>query len=333
MHRRVEQQSQEQRSASITVRTSTQIAAAIPYLLGFHPQESLVALWMRGGVLVVAQRADLPEEESINDESVDDFVEAYLMPAAGVDADEVLFACFTRHHARGGAIVERALDVAPVLSRGGLLIKGSQVREVTGRDEWRWISTRDRQWAKDNFATKVAPRADREAVVQETAFDEGSLNRVGPMEDSELDVDALAAVIASGEMSVKGIRRLRDSCRSARGRDLVMWWAARSSLAERGVVLDQLLAALRASPTGAHLACAAAVVAWLCGDGVRANACLERCLDEEPQHLMGRMLEGAMNAALAPSSFATMMAEVDPHSLGLEGSRVDEHRGPRYSPA
>lgn len=46
--------------SSVTLRSPTDLVAATPYLLGFHPEESLVVLALRERSLVLAARADLP---------------------------------------------------------------------------------------------------------------------------------------------------------------------------------------------------------------------------------------------------------------------------------
>ncbi|TDC81230.1 DUF4192 domain-containing protein [Micromonospora sp. KC606] len=45
----------------LTVRSPADLIAAVPYLLGFHPADSVVVVAMRGRRIVFAARADLPE--------------------------------------------------------------------------------------------------------------------------------------------------------------------------------------------------------------------------------------------------------------------------------
>src|SRR5687767_8355071 len=44
----------------LAVRSPADLIAAVPYLLGFHPDESVVVVAMRGRRVVFAARADLP---------------------------------------------------------------------------------------------------------------------------------------------------------------------------------------------------------------------------------------------------------------------------------
>src|SRR5262245_30004287 len=44
----------------VTLRTPTDVLAAVPYLLGFHPGESVVIIGLHGARLAFNVRADLP---------------------------------------------------------------------------------------------------------------------------------------------------------------------------------------------------------------------------------------------------------------------------------
>ena len=44
----------------MTVRHASDLLAVIPYLVGFHPSESIVAVLMRSGKVALTMRVDLP---------------------------------------------------------------------------------------------------------------------------------------------------------------------------------------------------------------------------------------------------------------------------------
>ncbi|SCG48259.1 DUF4192 domain-containing protein [Micromonospora halophytica] len=48
----------------LTVRSPADLVAAVPYLLGFHPADSVVVVAMRGRRIVFAARADLPDRDT-----------------------------------------------------------------------------------------------------------------------------------------------------------------------------------------------------------------------------------------------------------------------------
>ncbi len=324
-------------SGAVGLATPQAVAAALPHLMGFHPRESLICLWLRKHELLVVQRADLP------DGTADDtYVSAYLQAATNIEADEALLVCVSRRTELGLKLVQRAGDQMNVRVRGGLVVSGNRVRAANSAGEWLWISTHDRQRAARIFGSKADAkpvRRTRGDVVREVDFDESSTRK--DQDDSpQSHLGGLLRVLAGGDWSGEKPRRtIRDVGVTTQGRDLILWWCARAHIAQRQELLEALLAGLRATRPGraAHLACAAAGAAWMSGDGVRANAALDRCLSEEPWHPLGRMLETAMAAALPPSAFSQMLSEFEPDVVGLVhqagAAGVDEFTVPGYSPA
>lgn len=310
------------RSLSIGMGSPQEIAAALPYLLGFHPSESLVCLWLRSGEVLVVQRADLPDPHNESE-----YVTAYLESARNVDCDEVLIVCVTRDEDRGLRLVRLTVDKVHVAVRTALVLRGCHVRSAKSGGHWRWISAEDRQRAARLFAALPQARTvrrSRREVERELEYDQMVLWEVRRV--SMLDLESVARTLAGGDLTASKNRRLlRDAALTVSGRDLVMWWCAKAEMAKRHELLEALMAGLRSTQpgVGAHVACAAAAAAWMCGDGVRANAALERCLDEDPGHLMGRMLESAMGAALPPAAFAEMLSEIDAAVVGAGPGVVD----------
>ena len=296
----------------------------------------MICLWLHSGELLVLQRADLAESASRGE-----YIEAYLDAASTIAADEVVIVCVTRHEEDGLSLVRGMTEhikshVDNVRVRGSMIMSGGQVRSTDPGDEWNWISADHRQHAAEVFGSMSdAPpvRRNRREVVLEVDYDEST--DVANHGDVPPDMDGVFAVLARGAVAgIKDRQLLREAGIGVQGRDLIMWWGAQVPLAMRRELLEALLSALRATPPGraAHLACATAATAWLCGDGVRANAAMDRCLEEDPVNSMGRMLESAMAAAVPPSSFAQMLAEVDPKVVGANQAVVDSLEEWGYSP-
>lgn len=324
------------RPSTIALGSPPEVAAALPHLLGFHPEESLICLWLRTGELLVLQRADLTESVSQNE-----YIEAYLGAASTIAADEVVIVCVTRHEDHGLSLVRGMTEhikshVDDVHVRGAMIISGGQVRSADPGHQWTWISADHRQRADEVLGSRSDAsrvRRNRREVVSEVEYDE-STNDSNHL-NVPADIDGLCSVLARGAVAgIKERQLIREAGIGVQGRDLIMWWAAQVPLDMRRELLEDLLSALRATAPGqaAHLACATAATSWLCGDGVRANAALDRCLEEDPVHSMGRMLEAAMVAAVPPSSFAQMLAEVDPQVVGANQAVVDSLKEWGYSP-
>lgn len=327
-----------EQGSGIALHTPQSIAAALPHLLGFHPDESLICLWLRDRGVLVVQRADLPCVDPDGSDGavlVDAFLEAYLQAAAHIEADEVLIVCATRKPAPGRTLVSRLADRVGVRVRVALVITGGMVHEVDNPGRWHWISTDDRQDASRWFEgahTGIVPARSREDVICEVEFDECAHWPLRADDAEPADLDEVIAVLTSGNWSTPTARRtIRDAGLTVEGRDLIMWWCARSAIGRRRALMEALLAGLRATRHGPNLACAAAASAWLCGDGVRTNGALDRCLREDPHHVMGRMLRAAMTTAVPPAAFARMLQDVDPGVVGVDPGVVDEVSVPGYS--
>ena len=328
-----------QLEASLT--DPTQIAASLPYLLGFHPQESLVFLWLKSNTLIVAQRADLcPGLPS------DEYAESFCGPGSNISADSVLGICVSRQ-TRGWVPLWRHLDsVCPVPIRARLHVSGSKVAPVTpdGRlsKPWRWIGVRERDAASRDFPDRRPQRGrDRlkdeveydpsRAIGDECLVDEPTRIRTRP---NQSNLGQLASMLARQPLMCSP-RLLADAAREHQGRDLVLWCAARMGVADCRSLLDGLLEALRGTRVGAgaHLAAAASVVAWLCGDGARANAAVERCLTEDPGNTMGALIDQTIAHAIPPAQVREMFVDTPLSVLGLAEGLLDEDFIRRYSPA
>ena len=311
------------------------IAASLPHLLGFHPRESLLGLWMHAGELVVVQRADLPETEQCDGES--GFVRAYLEAARHVPCDEAVFVCVSGRVDLANTLLQQVADACPVPVRARLVLHGSRVAESGADRPWAWVSTLDRQAASTVFdVPHRSVRRGRDDVVAELAFDADAAWTVPEPASLLMDADATLTFLDARDFGNPRRRRtLRDITLSVQGRDLVMWWCAHQPVEERHTLLTALIAGLRGTTpeVSAHLACATAAVAWMTGDGVRANAAVDRCLAEHPDNALARMIESAMAVALAPSVFAQMLREVEPAVLGLSAAAVDDSLVPGYSSA
>ena len=315
--------------------SATTIAAAVPHLLGFHPHESLVFLWLRRGELVVVQRADLPPPTQS-----DEFVDAYFQPAKSIPADEAIAIVVNQnrddHKALWAALEERC----PVRLRAHLHLAGGQIRDRgdtcdSSGGPWTWISTEHRQLAGSLGIgpTPGQPALSRDRVQAEFDYrPRSSADRIGT--GRRFDIADLAQMLVIRPLR-PSIDVLFDNADDPHGRDLVMWCCARMSQRERRELLQCMVSAVAATASGhgANLAVATAVVAWLSGDGVRANVALERCLADDPGHLLGRLVDDALSTGVPPSAVEAMFTDVPVEVLELPEGVVDEVFIGRYSPA
>jgi len=331
--------------ADVTLNTARGVAASLPHLLGFHPRESLICLWMRKGMLVVTQRADLPElAEPVLDDDAAKYVHAYLAAARNAAADEVVAVIVDGREAIVIAVLQALLDILapmPVRLRSMLVVQGSQVRDVIREDgQWEWIDAKSRQYAgaaiggrepalsRDRIASECDPAPDH--IVAESHL--GTLDAQSIIEATCALIDFIDEAGEGRHLADLGDRTLRDACSGRVGRDIVLWWAARAESSERHRLLEALMRCTRSTPLGAggHVAAAASAVAWMCGDGVRANVALDRCLLDDPDNRMGDLLATAIATGIPPTSVSEWLGSVEWSVLctwnhaGASGSFMDE---------
>ena len=273
---------------------------ALPHLLGFVPQESLVAIWIREGCVALTQRLDLPPG------------------AAVVAAAEELVATARRAHADSVLVVicsdvdttpatERpqtalALAVATAAEASGvdvldaLLTDGTRYASYLCADaccppEGREVTSADRRRVADAFGGE-APDARRADLDAELAPDAQAQSIVDPLiEEWESDlqaeiesavdrarrtvreawrdaqIDAIESILRDGDDSGDSIApaelaRVLVGLRDVRIRDTIVWELAQHDpLGDpQGSSLAVLTRAMRAGPAG-YIAPVATVLA------------------------------------------------------------------------
>jgi hypothetical protein len=201
------------------------------------------------------------------------------------------------------------------------------------------VSTEDRQRVQEagvapapGQPASAQPALSREAIASEFDYQPPAEVRAGE-ETQSADVSDLAVMLSSDPLQACS-DVLRITACDTPGRDLVMWCAARMNHRDRRELVRGLTAAVAATPRGrgAKLAAAAAVVAWLIGDGARANAAIDRCLADDPSDVVGRLIDDAVSAGLPPAAIQSMLVGVTLDELTLSQGVVDEVLIGRYSP-
>ena len=71
--------------SDLTLTTAARIGAALPHLLDFHPEQSIICRWLKHRQLVVTQRADAPDGEQFSD-----YAGSLFAPERALDVDEVI---------------------------------------------------------------------------------------------------------------------------------------------------------------------------------------------------------------------------------------------------
>ena len=314
-------------SDRIALRSPDALLAALPYLLGFHPDESAVLVWLRAGRIILTQRIDLPPSQ----DALPAWTAAVWAHDAAAMADEVVLVVVSATDA-DPRVVAAVVDVAQE--------RGIAMRDVLRLHEGRWWSLLcgdpdccpsegrsvdpgalaavgaeftfqgraplpDRGVLERQFAPEpeLAPLA--AAHLYSSRPGRGSLER---WRDRRLRrIESLLS--SSSELDGLALAELITGLADVRVRDTILWEAARWSDDGVSRALDRIAVAVRAAPEGAvaPVATVAALLAWLGGDGARVLTCLDRVKSDDPRYSLALLLSASLEAGMKPEIWRDAM--------------------------
>ncbi|MEV7986181.1 DUF4192 domain-containing protein [Micromonospora sp. NPDC085948] len=340
----------------LAVRSPADLIAAVPYLLGFHPTDSVVAVALRGRQIIFAARADLPD------------------PSADlVERARHLVGVISRQGAEAATVVGYGPPdrVTPTVDavRAALTAAGLEVLDALRVTEGRWWSylctepdccpPEGRRYdpsanpvtASAVFAGQVA-LPDRAALVAQVAPVDGPARDAlrAATARAELRLAELLEQAPSSDLlgsrttCAAGVAAVREAQRRQRrgerlDDDEVAWLSLlmvhlpirdhaweRTDGRDRDIALwtDVLRRAepkLAAAP-GTLLAFAA----WRAGQGALAAVALERTLSQHPDYTLAVLLDDMLRRGVPPSELdgwpsVGMPGVVRPRKRGRRGRR------------
>ena len=325
--------------AQLRLSSPADLVDAVPFLLGFHPQDSLVALAMRGPRrrLVFTMRLDLPE--------------------AGEDLPRLaaeLTECLVRAGAEHVALVvvtdaeplPRRLSAAELVGAAAQALAGAGIdlaeAVLAGRDRWWSYLCRDQACCP---AQGTPISADGSSRVAATAVYAGlvalpsrsaledSLEPDGPVTPElraalraaravqrrvadpasaeALQAESLgllqAAVDTELPLSEGAVARLITALADPAVRDACCAWS-QTPRNDRARRLWTQLARRTYPPHDAAALCLVAWFAYLDGDATLAAMAVRRCLRSSRGHRLALLLEEALAAAVDPALFREQLA-------------------------
>ncbi|GII54783.1 hypothetical protein Pth03_31720 [Planotetraspora thailandica] len=312
----------------LTLRTPSDILAAVPYVVGFHPADSLVVLGFGGTELLLTTRWDLrPEPRGLEQ----------LGPL--LRREKITMAVIV------GYGPEDVVD-APVLEVGRLLEKaGVHVMEALRAEDGRYwsyacetiVCCPEDGMPYDPVSSPVAAEAvvrglvalpDREALRSSVTPSGGAAMRDATRAEAVCLRSRLGGRPANGlaaELVAEGLSRVReaidlydsggrldDRAAARLGFDLMVIrvrdeaWASlddRDAHIALWTDLTRRLDPRHAAPAASLLAAAA----WRSGDCALAGMALERALAADPGYSMARLLSQALNNLLSPVALRDRM--------------------------
>ena len=306
----------------LKVRRPDELLAIIPYLIGFHPDESVVAVFVRSGRIMLMARMDVPAE-SASDELAD-----------RIDG------LATQHKAHSLALVAYSAASLPANRLLTRLMDRLSMHKLTdvlyvGHGRWWSLSCGDEccplggtpfdpsshpMSAAAVFAG-LGARADRRELEASLsgppqtelprleALADALHSELAQLDDPSASVGLLASIVEAGSggrvLDEQNCLLLGILLTDIALRDLA--WALISTINAEdhvrlwGSVVAQVPRTLAPAPL-----CLLGMAAWLSGAGALLNCCCERLAQVAPEYSMGRLLAEVSERALPPSLWQQM---------------------------
>jgi hypothetical protein len=310
----------------IRLTAPSDVLAVVPYLLGFHPHDSVVALLVRRGRVALTARVDLVPPE----------LAAELAADIGRLADQ--------HGASELILVGYDGEVAAVqqlLANLASLLEPYGLGDVIYANSTRWWSLRctasccppegtpydisTHAIAATAVYAGLGCRSDREALADEVTgppeTERNALRLLSAEVAAEIEgLDRAARCELMGSLvgaGVAGHDQLDDhACAllavladDTHVRD-VAWSIISAELAEQHQRLWRQVVARTGPPYEAAPICLLGLAAWIGGDGALMNCCIERIAVVDPNYSLGRLLAEISRAALAPSLWEDLASTI-----------------------
>jgi hypothetical protein len=310
-----------------TLRSPSELLAAVPYFFGFHPTDSLVLLAFHGKHVAFQARIDIPPDAEVG--------------LAGAHLAEIT----SRNDSEAVVLVAYGTEseVVPVVEAAGAALSAHKIRVLTvlrvheGRYYEMFCDDPGRSGAEgvplDHTGSEFAASATLAGLVAHPDRD-ALVATIAPVPGAGIEPE-ISTALGRLEALPGGPRRLKSATRNAvrqaferymtGGRlddDEIAWlavlladttarddtWARLASVpsvSEHEEVWGDMVrrVPLRYVPAPATLL---ALVAWRNGSGALASIALERALEADPGYRLAILLLHALHEGLPPSALDTM---------------------------
>ena len=332
-----------------TLTSAHDLVTAVPFLIGFHPTNSLVVISIKEGAIGVAMRIDLPT--AMRSDEIDLLAHHVLrdgahgalliayMPDDRSDGDLLLISL-------GAGFMRNGIEI-----QESLVVSAGRYRSIMCRDirccppaGKELPAIEDSHIAAEHVVSGIPmPYSDISELIASIAADEKSLSRSWALEVASFAIDEgdrnLAELQRDG---VDSMDLLLDEFRIGRG-------ACNEILVARVIgrmadvqVRDYALGIhtedtydlyftmwrelLRLAPKDfiAPIACIVASMAYENGDGALAQKAIDRAIADQSDYPLALLLRRVFNAGWPPESFSAMRAELHPKVVATIFERAPE---------
>ena len=324
-------------SLGMTTLTSPQdLLASVPFILGYHPTNSIVLVALKEEEIGMAMRIDFPDD--VDPDQIDTLASHLVQEGA----DSALLIAYVPE-----AVFDSEFLLGPI--RDAIAMRGIRLRESLEVRGDRWRSTICMDHGCCPPEGNVMPSKDGSRVVAEQVaqgrplpyesmeelrasispqpVDEELAKALDQVEGIDYDGDfvvsmqregALAINDLASEFAEKGISEDKDlialilvRLHDLQVRDYAMGICSEENIETLWSMWRWLM---RLAPGGyiAPVATLFSVASYERGDGALAQRALERALEDDPQYPLAKLLRRSFAAGWPPSSFATMRADLHP---------------------
>jgi hypothetical protein len=320
-----------------TLTSAHDLITAVPFLIGFHPTNSVVLISVKDGAIGLAMRIDVPARLDIDaidllahhfirDQAQTALLVAY-MPDTRDDGDSLLISL-------GAGLMRNGVYI-----QESIVVRGGRYRSIICRDNTccppagKAMPEIDKSEiaAEHVIAGIPMPYSDIADLIETIAPEASSFNLSWTDEVNRFRIDEDAEELT--ELRRDGVDTmdlLLDEYRMGKGpsdRILVARMIGRMSDVQ---VRDYAMGVhnedtydlyftmwrelLRLAPRGyvAPIACIVAAMAYENGDGALAQKALDRAFADDEQYPLASLLRRVFNAGWPPESFSQMRAELHP---------------------
>ena len=314
----------------LKVRRPDDLLAVIPYLLGFHPDESLVAVFVKSGRVILTARMDLLSEAG------DELAEQIDVVAKREGAQALALVAYSAAALPANRLLTRLMDRLSEHDLTDVLYVGhGRWWSVTCGDECCPLAGTPLDLTSHPLSAAavlagLVTRANREELEASIggpspaelprlqSITETLLSEVEQLDEAGAAVRVMLSMLDTAVADpnsldertclLLGLMMMHIDLRD-RAWMLINPATADDHLRLWGAVVAQVPPTLAAAPL-----CLLGMAAWLGGDGALLNCCCERLAVVAPDYSMGTLLAEISERALPPSIWQELGSEVQGRS-------------------
>jgi len=331
----------------MTTHTATELnsphdlLAAVPFMVGYHPQDSLVAMALREDKVVMAMRVDFPDDESI--EAISKTIALHLVREKASEAIIVGYLPTSITSSDPLLVVRECISGYSIIVKECIEVRGDRFRSSLCADleccppEGNLVPelSDSRVTAEQVAAGNPLPFLDLDEMkrsIAATPTDKELLKAIKTIAEIDYESDQVNSLQREGANAINQISLafIRDGVvldkalialvlvrlHDLQVRDYAMGFSQEGFTSEKSddQLWDMWRWLLRIAPKGyvSPVAVIFATSSYERGDGALAQRALDRAFEDSPKYQMAKLLRRTFAAGWPPSAFSQMRADLHP---------------------